>query len=137
MFYKNLILCIGLLGSCQVEAFSFDPMVINAMNDASEAIKADAVLPDSAFCGLKKQSKKVKINCLMYRKHLIGHGEVIQAAADKINKLEGWAPTVSLFNNANDYFHFPPQKFIPMSNLQSVQKLQILYDAIYAYQIKA
>lgn len=136
MISKYLITCIGFILSCQVEAFSFDPIVLNAMNEATEAIKSDAALPDSAFCGVKKQSKKTKQNCLMYRKHLIGHGKVIEAAAEKINRLEGWAPTISLFNNANDYFYFPPQKFIPMSNLQSVQRLQILYEAIHAYPIK-
>jgi len=136
MILKSFILAFGLLLSCQVKAFSFDPIVINAMNEASAAIKADLALPDSTFCGLKKQSKKERRNCLIYRKHLIGYGEVIQAAAERIDKLEGWAPTVSLFNNSNDYFAFPPQKFFPMNRLQSVERLQILYDAIYAYQIK-
>lgn len=136
MISKYSILAFGLTLSCQVKAFSFDPVVINAMNEASVAIKADLALPDSTFCGLKKQSKKEKRNCLIYRKHLIGYGELIQAAADRIDSLEGWAPTISLFNNSNDYFAFPPQKFFPMSRLQSVERLQILYDAIYAYPIK-
>lgn len=137
MISKYFILAFGLILSCQVKAFSFDPVVINAMNEASAAIKADLALPDSTFCGLKKQSKKQKRNCLTYRKHLIGYEEAIQAAAERIDNLEGWAPTIAIFNNDYGYFVSPPQKLIPMSRLQSVERLQVLYDAIYAYPIKS
>lgn len=74
---------------------------------------------------------------MTYRKHLIGYGAAIQAAAERIDNLEGWAPTIAIFNNDYGYFVFPPQKLIPMNRLQSVERLQILYDAIYAYPIKS
>lgn len=58
MISKYSIFAFGLILSCQVKAFSFDPVVINAMNEASAAIKADLALPDSTLCGLKNSQKK-------------------------------------------------------------------------------
>lgn len=140
MLPKFSVVLLGLLFiSCKVSAYTFDPIVILAMEEAKAAIHADLALPDSAFCGVKKNSSrdiKKRRSCLVYRHRLIEYVEIINSASERIDKLKDWAPTISLFSGRNSYFVSPPHNFIPLSHLESVERLQILYDAIYAYPIQ-
>jgi len=124
-------------------AFSFDPSLATAMNDAEAALHEELSIPEPVLCkkafrsSINVKSKGYK-SCQIYRATLTNYQSSIMNARKRIRVLDGWMPTERIFVDRSENFVFldKPSNIIPKINQELINKLDLLYVSIYQYPLK-
>lgn len=137
-----LILSLSLILN-NAHAFSFDPSLVTAMNDAEIAINEELSIAEPTLCkrifnkavGVKSKNYK---SCQNYRATLTNYQRSIFNAKKAIQTLDEWMPTEKLFVSRSENFVFlnQPSRTIQKFNTDLIGKLDLLYSSIYQYPLQ-